>query len=476
MIEQFTQSFTIPTFVWVGLHISLALLGAYHVLLYKRDPRSALSWLAVCILMPFVGPISYFLFGINRLKSRARNLSHSFLVFDYESNHSRAPIHDFTHVGLRHLGSRLNGRELHSGNQVTPLYNGEQAYPAMLAAIASAQQRIELSTYILKTDKTGMAFAHALRDAKKRGVDVRVLIDGVGEFYSLRKISSILKGFKLQTARFLPPKLIPPSIYINLRNHRKLLIVDDKIAYAGGMNIGDGHTSTATKSRAINDLHFQLCGPIVNELSGVFANDWAFATRSKETPRASPAQPEVGDTECRVIVDGPNENLDMLALAIQTSISSASASVDIMTPYFLPSRELIGALQSAALRGVRVRILLPGKNNLPYMQWAHQNILVELLQWGVYVFYQPAPFCHTKLLCIDSEYALIGSANLDPRSLRLNFELGIEVFCSQINSELGAYFDKSINNSKQVCLNDLENRPVLVRLRDSTAALLSPYL
>jgi cardiolipin synthase len=274
----------------------------------------------------------------------------------------------------------------------------------------------------------------------------------------------------------LPPKLFPPSIHLNLRNHRKLLIVDESIAYAGGMNIGDDHTDQAGKRRRISDVHFSLGGPIVSDLAAVFRADWEFAKRTPTQHGDVPEVPDAGGARCRVIPDGPDEALDALALTIQAVIGAADASVDIMTPYFLPSRELLSAMQSAALRGVRVRIVLPVKNNLIYIHWANRNLLGELLRWGVEVFYQPAPFCHSKLLCVDGEYSLIGSANLDPRSLRLNFELGVEVFDEPLNVELRAHFDAVIADSAPVTLEQLSSRSVPVRLRDSFVSLFSPYL
>ena len=147
-----------------------------------------------------------------------------------------------------------------------------------------------------------------------------------------------------------------------------------------------------------------------------------------------------------------------------------------MTPYFLPGRKLVSALQAAALRGVKIRIVLPANNNLIYVHWANRNILVELINLGISIYYQPGPFCHTKILCIDQEYCLIGSANLDPRSLRLNFELGIEVFSTELNTSLRAHLDKQISISAPITRAELANRSVPVRLRDSFMALFSPYL
>lgn len=457
------------------IHAGPAIWGVYHVLLYKRDPRSAMGWIIVCVFIPYGGPLAYFLFGINRVKMRAIGLARRLLVVDYEIGEREGQPAGGD--GLREAGRRVTGRAASSGNEVNPLHNGEAAYPAMLASIDNATDRVLLSTYILKTDDTGMAFIDALEAAVARGVETMVLIDGYGDMYSWPRASSLLRRRKVNVARFLPPKLLPPSVYINLRNHRKVLIIDDQLAYAGGMNISDDHNSTPPRRRSVSDVHFCLRGPVVSELAELFYLDWHFAGGSSPADKMSGHHSKAcGDMRCRTIPDGPAEDLDALALTIQTVISAASNSVDIMTPYFLPSRELIGSLQSAALRGIKVRIILPQKNNLFYMHWAHRNTLAELLNWDIEAFYQSAPFCHSKLLCIDADYSLIGSANLDPRSLRLNFELGIEVFSTTLNSELRSHIEGVISESTAVTYDDLKNRPVRTRLRDSAAALFAPYL
>ncbi len=460
------------------LHIAPACYGVYHVLLYKRDPRSAMGWIMACVFLPFAGPLAYFLFGINRVRARARGFQRRFLAIDYEARVPGIALVSPDVPGLEQIGLRITGRTPSAGNTVRVLYNGEQAYAAMLASIRAARERVLLATYILKVDDTGRAFADALVEASARGVQVMVLVDGIGELYSWQSPSRFLRKRGVAVARFLPLQLFPPSIHINLRNHRKLLIVDDGIAYAGGMNISDDQTADAGRPRRVTDVHFGLSGPVVADLARIFCSDWRFATGSpvnrKSTPVPVPILP--GDARCRPIPDGPDDEMDALALTIQSVVSGAATSVDVVTPYFLPSRGLIASLQSAALRGARVRIILPGKNNLFYVHWAHRNVLTELLGWGIEVYYQPAPFCHSKLLCVDRDYCLIGSANLDPRSLRLNYELGIEVFCAQLNAELRAHIDMLVAGSARVTPDELTGRSVPVRLRDAAAYLLSPYL
>ncbi|MCB1597669.1 MAG: PLDc N-terminal domain-containing protein [Gammaproteobacteria bacterium] len=467
-----------PLYPLALLYIAPACYGVYHVLLYKRDPRSAMGWIMACVLLPFAGPLAYFLFGINRVRTRARGFQRRFLSIDYE-----ARVPGITRVGpdvpgLEQIGLRITGRAPSAGNTVRVLYNGEQTYAAMLASIRAAKERVLLATYILKVDDTGRAFADALAEAAARGVQVMVLVDGIGELYSWQSPSRLLRKRGVAVARFLPLQLFPPSIHINLRNHRKLLIVDDDIAYAGGMNISDDQTADAGRPRRVTDVHFGLAGPVVADLARVFRNDWRFATKTTIGQKAPPVPVAVspGDARCRPIPDGPDDEMDALALTIQAVVSGAGTSVDIMTPYFLPSRGLIASLQSAALRGARVRIILPGKNNLFYVHWAHRNVLTELLGWGIEVYYQPAPFCHSKLLCIDADYSLIGSANLDPRSLRLNYELGIEVFSAQLNAELRAHIEVLVAGSTRLMPDELTGRSVPVRLRDAAAYLFSPYL
>ncbi len=458
------------------LHLTPASFSVYHILLYKRDTRSALGWIMACLFIPYGGPLAYYFFGINRVRTRARGLKHRLFSIEHEGGRSIASAVTGIDRRISAIGFRITGTSLSTGNTIRTYHNGEQAYPAMLAAIHAARRRVLLTTYILKSDTTGDAFSEALAAAVDRNVEVKVLVDGVGEWYSRPRTSKQLKKSGIPVARFLPPKLLPPSIYLNLRNHRKLLVLDNDLAFAGGMNISDEQTSFEDQQRKVSDIHFSLQGPVVDSLAKVFYEDWSFATGSELAAQEPSRSNASGTAACRVIPDGPDEDLDALALTIQSVIAAASETVDIMTPYFLPNRELISALQSASLRGVRVRVVLPAENNLFYVHWASRNVLAELLAWDIEAYYQPAPFCHSKLLCVDQQYSMIGSANLDPRSLRLNFELGVEVFCTELNAELRSHFEATIADSSRIDLQQLRKRPVRVRLADAVSGLFTPYL
>lgn len=315
----------------------------------------------------------------------------------------------------------------------------------------------------------------ALAQAVERGVEVRVLLDGIGQHYSIPTARRVLSRAGVTTRLFIPPRLLPPSLRINLRNHRKLLVVDGEVGFTGGINIGGRHVADEKGERAVTDLHFELRGPIVSELDAAFRRDWYFAAQEQLVPVAVDTSAH-GDAICRLILDGPDENLDRLEMVIRGVIGAAGKRIDIVTPYFLPTREMIGALQAAATRGIRVRIVLPGKNNLPFVHWATRNLLWELLQWNIEVVYQPPPFCHTKLLLVDDEYVLIGSANIDPRSLRLNFELGVEIFERKLVAQLDEHLDEVCAGARPVTLAEVDGRPLWQRLRDAAFWLLSPYL
>ncbi len=474
--------YPLQTLIAVLFHAILAPATAIHALMFKRDPRAAFGWIAVCILFPLAGPLLYVLFGLNRARDRAQRLGLNEFGIGHErgvaidSPHPLPPEFPDAHGELARIGQALSRHSLVTGNRVEMLVNGEQAYPAMLDSIAAAQHHIFLATYILDRDETGTQFIEALAAAAARGVDVRVLIDGFGDFYSWPRGSTRLKKAGINIARFLPPRLIPPSFAINMRNHHKILVVDDQVGYTGGMNLGDRHrVDKADNPRPTADLHFRLKGPVVAQLRQEFLRIWYFTAGSDKVPPPRPVE-DAGDLLCRTITDGPDEDLDRLTMLLTAAIAEASHSIRIMTPYFLPPRELVGAIQAAAIRGVKVLVVLPEKNNLPYVHWATRNMLWELLFRHVRVVYQPPPFNHGKLFVVDGEYTLIGSTNWDPRSLRLNFELQVEVYGAEFARPLIRVIDEAAEAGRPVTLGEVDGRPWPERLRDSACWLFSPYL
>jgi cardiolipin synthase len=468
---------------WIILlfHVVIAPIAIAHALLYKRDSRAALGWIGISLVFPIAGPLLYFFFGVNRQRARALEMSGSqrkFFRIGYERGTLRppgtAPPEKDSHH-LAHVGWSTTSEPLLAGNRVELLENGDAFYPRLLADIRNARRAIRLSSYIFSGKGIGAEICDALVAAASRGVDVHVLVDGLGTMYSLRSAERRLRDTGVKVARFHPLRLFPPDVSLNLRNHRKLVVIDGETVYFGGMNIDDRHfVAEARKASPHADLHFRAEGPISTSLDRTFLRDWHIATGETLSPLA--AVPGTGDVKMRAIEDGPDESMDRLSITLLGIISGARHRVRVVTPYFIPSRELLGALQAADVRGVDVKIILPMRSNLRFADWATRHLLWELLQWGVEVYFVPPPFVHSKLVTVDDDYVLGGSANIDPRSLRLNFEIGVEMFDRNVATHAAHYIDTLCTDARQVTLEEMDHRSLPARFRDGFFWLFSAYL
>lgn len=465
----------------VTAHTAVAIGAAGHALLNVRDPRAAWGWIAACWLAPIAGPLLYLLLGTNRVRSRARELigSEDLDAVEAEPEGLQPLLPGVLKEELRELvriGGAMTRRPLLGGNQVTLLQDGEGAYPAMLAAIAGATRRVWMSSYIFSGGKVGQEFAAALAAARQRGADVRVLIDAVGDLYYWPRGSRLLARHGISVRRFQLARRWLPLPYVNLRNHRKLLVVDDGLAFTGGLNIGDHQMLTLAK-KPVTDLHFRFEGPVAIQLARSFAEDWA-VSGGGELPEETSADnaPAADAGFCRVITEGPNEDLDRLELILLGALGNAHQRVCIMTPYFVPTAELARGLEAAALRGIDVQVMLPARSNLPWVDWASRRWLLPLLQRRVRVHLRPLPFAHSKLFIVDDYYTLVGSANLDPRSLRLNFELVVETYGRDFAARMTAHFDQARAGCRELRPEEVAGDGRLSRLRSAFFWLFSPYL
>lgn len=460
--------------------VLLAIAGTAHVALTKRNVQARAGWVAILWLVPVVGALLYLLLGINRIRRRAVAL-HRRLQRTAEPVVVPAAVAGMP-ASLRaiyRVVSQVTPRSLLPGNQVTVFDDGARAWEEMLAAIDSAQRSVTFCTYIFDYDTLGRRLVAALSSAHARGVQVRVLIDAVGLRYSwFNPVDRQLAEAGVPVVRFLPPRYLPWHLpYANLRNHRKILVVDGHTGFTGGMNVRDGHTRHARDPDAILDLHFALRGPVVGQLQRSFQEDWLFASGEVLAGDAwfPPLSPE-GDTLARGISDGPDEDTDRLLWAYLAGIQGAQHSLYVLTPYFLPEPELLSALNAAAMRGVDVHIVLPEHSNQPLVDWAAAGMLDELLAHGCRVWYTPGPFDHGKLFLVDDAWSLLGSGNWDPRSLKLNFEFVVECYDPALGRRLRYLFEHRIGRARSLSRAELRSRPFLVRLRDGLAGLLTPYL
>jgi cardiolipin synthase len=455
------------------LHWGLALFAAGHILLTMRRSRSAAIWILWVCFLPVAGVLLYFYLGINRIAVRTRHRPVS-------------PGATRAQGRLRALSDSIVGTPWRKGNGVKTLVDGEQAFEAMLAAIDGAKRSVGLETYIYDGDAVGNRFATALERAAKRGVQVRVLVDGMGGWGAKRNLVKRLKDAGGVALAYWSLDDLFRQPLLNLRNHRKLMVVDGRVAFTGGMNISAQHTKGAwVKLRRLvpdyppmRDVHFEIEGPLVADLQAVFARDWS---KVKGSPLRGPAWElhikPAGAAEGRVVPSGPDENLEKIYELTLAVLPQARHRVDICTPYFIPDTAMIMTLRGLGHAGVKVRLFVPRWTDHPFMVWAARESYAELLAANVEVWeIHGRSFVHSKITRVDEDWCFVGSSNMDPRSLRLNFELNVELRSRSLAKRLDEVLEVYRSEAKRVDIDTVLRRSLWVRLRGAIVHLWAPYL
>lgn len=498
------QRFLSPVESWEFISLGSALqlcafgLVAFHCLRHRREATSALLWLFVAWFVPFVGPLLYLAFGIYRVPAKGMhkqrtdrrllaerraledaNMSLNYWRAVHESLQAEPADPDARGLN-RAMDSILEDFPLLGGNGIELLITGDEAFPPMLAAIRDATHHIHLQTYIIKDDAVGRSFLDALAERARAGVTVRLLYDRFGSTHAV--FSGLFRRYRhipnLRLVGWTQANPLKRQFQINLRNHRKLLIVDGRVAFAGGINL---HLTNTTRGLAapIRDYHFRLLGPIVQELQFSFLRDWFFMTDEPvETllqPAHFPVTPPAGPALVRVVSGGPSE-MDALNDVLFMSINAARHTLWAVTPYFAPAMDLLHALRTAALRGVDVRLVVPRDSNHVYAGLAGQALYDELLLAGVRIFERLPPFMHAKAVVVDDHLALVGSANLDVRSLRLNYETDLAVYDPTFIATMKRVIQQEIALSGEIVLTAWRTRPMSHRLLENFCSLLTPIL
>jgi cardiolipin synthase len=456
-----------------GAHIVLATGVTVHVLLNKRNIGTSISWMGMAWLSPFIGATLYFALGINRVKRRAKRLWRARMPVEIGTLEPTGMTSPDPLTPLEYAIGRLTGLQSTVGNDARILRNGDEAYPAMLAAIETAERSIGLCSYIFRADSAGQPFIEALIRAHERGVQVRVLIDGIGGGYLWSETYVRLRRAGVPVDRFLHSYWPWRTPFLNLRNHRKLLVVDGRLAFVGGINIGDENVLAGNPRHPVRDVHFRLEGPVVEQLVESFADDWLFEVgETLSDERWFPPLAPVGAYEARAIPSGPDEDIEQVEFVALHAISCARHSIRIVTPYYLPPDVLTTALCLAAMRGLYVDIVVPEHSNHRVLDWARRVAFRDLLEAGCRIWLRPGPFEHSKIMAIDNTWTMIGSANWDTRSFRLNFELNVEVQ----GPEFAAQVDALVRTTRPLELAELNADTLPLRLRNAAARLLTPYL
>ena len=482
-----------------ALHIMSFIAVALHALQRRRNASATLLWIFVAWSFPLIGPLLYLSFGIDRVPSKGleKRAANQLMMAQRNKRH-----HDTGPFIARHfqycagpddiqstLGQRLNQsistlipeHPLLTGTDIMPLLCGDQAYPLMLQAIRSAKHHIHLQCFIINRDTIGRQFLEELKSKAEQGIKVRLLFDRFGSTHAY--LSGMLREYRkipnFEICGWTQANPFKRQFQVNLRNHRKTLVVDGHIAFFGGINLA-AENITAKGRQAVRDYHFKVEGPLVHEFQISFLGDWYFMTEESIdhllTPEHFPDMLSTGATLGRVIDSGPSSPTGLAGETYFNAIVLAQRQVLIVTPYFVPTTDILSALQSSARRGVDVCIILPEKNNHLYAGLASKALYEELLSAGVRIFHRKPPFIHAKAMVVDDTVALAGSANLDVRSLELNYETTVLFEDEATVGRLKRFIHEEMEHSTEFSLNEWLQRPAMLKLCENLCSLMTPVL
>ncbi len=472
------SSLTIAGCLWLVLQSVVTA----HIILHKDDVPSAIGWTGLVWLAPVIGSIAYIILGINRVRRKALRLHNGgadiFTLTGKTAEEIEKEVPP-SFLQLLRLGYKVHPQHLALGNSVRPLINGDEAYPLMCAAIAGAKKQVLIASYIFNNDKAGQRFLPALKQAVNNGAEVRMLIDGVGLNYSRPNIAAAVKKIKgIKFSIFLPSKSPVNLPFVNLRNHRKIMIIDGETAFFGGMNVAEGNLVAEKPKAPIQDVTFEVKGPVIKQMIRLFEEDWIFSGKKAFMPASahtSKTTPSPGSVPARIIPDGPDGDYGKIERLCLGALACAQKTVSIVTPYFLPENEMLSSLETAAMRGVSVEIILPQKSNIFGMDWAMQANFRRLLSKGVKIYRTEPPFDHSKLFLVDEVWLFAGSANWDVRSFKLNFESNMECFDPSLAKQVRQVIEHKKQKAVCVPYEKHLHPPLLRTLRDNAFRLLTPY-
>lgn len=518
-----------PGLIYSLIYGALLLAGMVHVLLNKHEPRAATLWLVLIVSVPALGLVLYFIFGIDRVSRRVLRKTASNRMIrrgvqevletpaqpgteprpipgvdprpppQYQA-HPPSPADEAPGATLPpsltldpgEIGAmvvdyasrsvadrvldRLCDRPLLNGNRIRWMSQGDRVYARMLDTIANARDHIHLETYIFQADRVGRPLIELMAYKAARGVEVRLLIDTIGSTGALWFLEELART-RVQVAEFSPLNPFKRGWQINLRNHRKLLLVDGRVAFTGGMNINEKHLVDHPLLTRVRDYHFQVEGPVVAQLQEWFMEDWHYATgQTLIDRRYFPPVRVRGDVQARLITSGPDNDYEVIYRVFLAAITGAQDRIFIVSPYFVPDAGMISALQLAAAKGVEITVVVPGHSDHPFVTWASRASYEPLLNFGVKIYERKAPFLHAKVMVVDNAWGLIGSANMDNRAFRLNFEANLEVRNEALINTLLKAIQTEINCSVPIDASAFRRRSTLRRLGENTCALAGPLL
>jgi cardiolipin synthase len=470
--------------VWIelviggGLFVWVSIVGVI-IVLQRRSAAATIAWLFALAFLPIVGLIVYRLIGPLRLERKRlkRHVSRR-AVQEVLAGHAVLEGQGEEHQQLALVGIGLGESSPLRAEEVQLYFDGDATYAAILGAVAAAEHHVHLEYYIWEPDGIGTELRDALIGRAKAGVQVRMIVDGAGSSHLKKRWMAPLREAGVEVALFNPVRL--QSLRMrrpDFRTHRKIVVCDGRVGFTGGMNVADLH-SASRSAEYWRDTHMRMTGAAVWALQRLFTEDWSFAAERLCPINEWTFPPPTGSGEhlVQIVGSGPDSSAFAIHKAFFTAINQSTARLWMTTPYFVPDEAVLMAIVSAALRGVDVRLIVPRRGDSRLVDLAARSYFPELLEVGVRVFEYEARFIHAKTMVCDDDLAIVGTANLDNRSFRLDFEVAALAYSTQANAALADAFERDLRDSREIVRDEFARQPLLRRFGQAGARLLSPLL
>lgn len=483
-----TLAMIITGIISIFLILNIVLAG-FVVFLERRDAGATWAWLLVLLFIPVVGFVLYLIFGQNLSRKKIFDWKDQkkigiIEITEHQIHLIRSgdfPFHDNKTARFKDLIYMLlvnDSAVLTQDNHVDIFTDGNEKFDALMEDIRSARDHVHLVYYIMRNDELGNKLLSLLVSKAKEGVEVRVLYDAMGSRRLPRKFFRPLIEAGGKVSAFFPAVIPHLNLQVNYRNHRKLAIIDGQVGYIGGFNIGDEYLGLNQKFGYWRDTHLRIFGKAVFAMQTRFILDWNQASSNKISyeDRLFPEIKSVGNTDVQIVSSGPDSEWEQIKYGYIKLINSAKDYIYIQTPYFIPDASVLDALKIAVLSGVDVRLMIPSKPDHPFVYWATYSNVGELLKTGAKVYIYENGFIHAKTLIADGKIATVGTANIDVRSFRLNFEVNAFLYDEVLVAKLVHIFQKDAGLSRELTYKEYLARPLFVRFKESVSRLLSPVL
>jgi cardiolipin synthase len=491
MIASIFNNFNNQGLFWMILDVVLLLtilVMVVVIVLENQDPIKTLSWILILFLIPLGGIVLYIYFGVNPkkrkmiiMKEMSDRMSLDRLIQDQLIRLSKKVfIRDPRLVSKRHLMNLLlnNSKALITEcNKIRVLNNGRQTFGSIIYEMENARHHIHLEFYIIEDDQIGNRIKEILIRKALAGCDVKVLYDDLGSWSLSRRYVRELTSSGVKVINFMPVRTYAFANKLNFRLHRKIIVVDGRVGFVGGINIADRYLRGLGKNNRWRDTHLRLEGESVRSLQAIFLLDWNYAGQTEDYDLRYFPENTVTDRKLvQIVASGPDSDWESIMQAYFAAIATATQYVYISTPYFLPNQSILTALKTAALSGIDVKLLLPERND-SWMVWRSSRSYVnELLEAGVHIYFYLKGFTHSKLMIVDDVFSSVGTANMDIRSFNQDFEANALIYDEEITRQLKQDFEEDIENSKEILIAEWDKRMAVEKVQESVARMFSPLL